>query len=447
MSFHQEDKPIIDMVFDHSEETSATSAMPDCHHEETSTLAPMPAIQEGDTSITTEMPVDQEEITSTISKMLINEEEVTSITSKLSSHPQKLTSIADEAPADQEEETSIITPVFEQLRTGISNDEEAIESILELESSLTSTITVVEALLLSGLNISVKDILEALRLIEALVDTVSSHQTPPFLKIIEHNVDTNAYNKLSKGKKAFHSGSPDDTSEKITPHAACARCQHDPAISEPALTLRTCLNCESVEYCSVQCQLTDWKAHRNLFCVNPTSIPVDTLAKPHRVPFLKTHISNPFARLAKGIWLHDRHKQDVYALLIDSFRLREADDFAYGGITNNDSVYSGRVSSCPAFRRFLYQAEAKGLMPPWWSDQKRVECLTKGIDKRPDNYHDLHAMTRDIEIVVVYEDAIMTMQLRMFAESVLGDGAAGSDGRLMLQKMVVAEEAARVLSK
>ncbi|KAL7942520.1 hypothetical protein V8C42DRAFT_359972 [Trichoderma barbatum] len=397
--------------------------------------------------------------------MSVHQEEHITIRNMPSSQEEH--SIIASTPEHHEEGKSIVTSTYLEADDSASHhhvdsedksafhseaDKQQYESTedpsdLEPDSSLASQITVVEALLLSGLNISVNNTLEALQLIEVLVDTVTSKQIPPFLKIMKHNVDTNAYKKLSKGKKATSSAGQEDSLEKITPHAACARCQHDPVANQPALTLRSCLNCQSVEYCSVQCQLTDWKAHRNLFCVNPTVIPIDTLAKPHRVPFLKTHITNPFARLAKGIWLHDRHKQDVYALLIDSFRLREADDFNYGGITNNDSVYSGRVTSCPAFRRFLYQAEAKGLMPPWWSDQKRVECLTKGIDRGEDNYHDLYAMTQDIEIVVVYEDAIMTMQLRMFSESVLGKGAGGSDGRLMLQKMVVAEEAARILSK
>ncbi|OPB47063.1 hypothetical protein A0O28_0071870 [Trichoderma guizhouense] len=386
----------------------------------------MSDLREGEAPVSSNVP-DHQEPTSTPSLASGSHHEVApAVSSMLSTQEQGSSTLNN--PLDNQDEIA-----------------SAME-LLELDS-LTPTITVVEVLLLSELKVSVKDIIGALQLIEALVDQVSSNQTPPFLKVIDHNVDTNAFAKLSKGKKGSNSVGRDDSPEKITPHAACARCRHDPAVNEPALTLRSCLNCEAVEYCSVKCQLTDWMVHRNLFCVNPSAIPPDTLAKPHRVPFLKTHITNPFARLAKGIWLHDRHKQDVYALLIDSFRLREADDFNYGGMTNNDSVYSGRVSSCPAFRRFLYQAEAKGLMPPWWSDQKRVECLTKGIDKRQDNYHDLHAMTRDIEIVVVYEDAIMTMQLRMFAESVLGKGAAGSDGRLMLQKMVVAEEAARVLSK
>ncbi|PTB66845.1 hypothetical protein BBK36DRAFT_1117194, partial [Trichoderma citrinoviride] len=265
-----------------------------------------------------------------------------------------------------------------------------------------------------------------LSIIEHLAQSLAdSNQRAPFLREIEHNVDTSSFVKPRKGKKASNAEGEDDSPEKITPHTACARCQHVPAVNEPASTLLTCGNCRVVQYCSTICQLRDWKAHRSIYCVNPINIPVDVLGKPHKAPFLMTTLPNPFARLSKGIWLHDRHKQDVYVLLIDSFRLREYDDYTFGGTSNADSVYSGRPSSLPAFRRFVYAAEAKGLMPPWWTDQKRVECLTKGIDRSADNWHDLHTMARDVDVVVVYEAAIMAMQLRVFAETVKGSGPAG----------------------
>ncbi|KAM0255247.1 hypothetical protein ACHAQJ_005955 [Trichoderma viride] len=329
------------------------------------------------------------------------------------------------------------------LREELVNSDEATMRIPQLEFPLTSNTTVVQALLLSKLKLAASDALIAFERINAVMDSVQSNQSPPLLKVTIHNVDAKAFNKIMKGKKVSNSASGDDSPKQIAPHSACAGCRHDPATNKPALTLLSCDNCKSIEYCSIQCQLADWTAHKNIYCVEPAIIPLDTLVKPHLTSFLKTSLANPFARLSKGIWLHDRHKQDVYALVIDSFRLREADDFWYAGQKNNESIFNGRMSSCPPFRRFLDQAEAKGLMPPWWSDKKRVECLTLGLDQRSDNYHDLYATTRDVEILVKYEDAIMTMQLRMFAESILGRGPAGTDGRLMLQKMVVAEEAAR----
>ncbi|KAH6608487.1 hypothetical protein Trco_001833 [Trichoderma cornu-damae] len=325
--------------------------------------------------------------------------------------------------------------------------EEATECILQQEFPLESKVTIVEAFLTSPLNIADNKSHCTFELINAVIGTVQADQAPPILKAVVHNVDENEYRKLLKENKTSSSASQVGSPDKIALYSACARCRHDPAISTPALTLLSCGNCESAEYCGTRCQLLDWGVHKNVYCVNPDIIPASTLANPHRVPFLKTRITNPFSRLCKGIWLHDRHKHDVYVLLIDSFRLRETDDVLYGGMKNNESIYNGRVSSCPPFRRFLDQAEAKGLMPPWWSDQKRAECLTVGLNQSSENYHDLYTATHDVELLVVYEDAIILMQLRLFAEAVLGRGAAGTDGKLMREKMALAEANARALEK
>ncbi|GFP57872.1 hypothetical protein TASIC1_0009020900 [Trichoderma asperellum] len=310
-----------------------------------------------------------------------------------------------------------------------------------------SDATVAQAFLVSGLDFTTGDSLANFDSIADLIDSLQSDLPSPSLTLMTHNVDTNAFKKSIKTKKASNSADEEDSPEESVPHSACARCQHNPAIDRPGLTLLTCEKCESVEYCSFNCQLGDWTAHQVMYCVNPATIPPEHLAKPHIAAFLKTPLPNPFARLSKGIWLHDRHKQDVYTLLIDSFRLRESDDYWYAGLTKSESIYNGKESSCSLFRMFLDWAEIKELMPPWWSHKKRVECIDLGLDRSFDNFHDLGAMTRDVEILVVYESAMMLMQLRMFAESVLGTGSAKTNGKLMLQKMVVAEEAARTSAK
>ncbi|TFB00501.1 hypothetical protein CCMA1212_007795 [Trichoderma ghanense] len=479
--------------------------MSDHQVEEVSTVNQTPQPQEEATSTITQIP-HQEEATSTVAEVQDPQDDEMSVDSVDSvSHERQVSVIArgsldhemetdttstqpvdvpsDRMSVDQKEETPAIvstsasfdfTALFQAVssvaESAVSNNSQRLEveftdddngfmrEVLDIVTEADADqgdetnhevenepeVTVVEALLLSELKISTSNRFQILSILEHLVQSMAAtDQCAPLLQEIEHNVDTYALVKLDKGKKVSDADGEDDAPEKIGPHAACGRCKHDPAVNEPASTLLTCGNCKAVQYCSIICQLRDWKAHKSIYCVNPINIPVDILARPHKAPFLMTTIANPFARLSKGIWLHDRHKQDVYILLIDSFRLREYDDYTFGGTSNADSVYSGRPSSCPAFRRFLYQAEAKGLMPPWWTDHKRVECLTKAIDRSADNWHDIHTMTRDVEVVVVYEAAIMAMQLRMFAETVLGSGAAGTDGRLMLQHMVVIEEEAR----
>ncbi|KAM0487112.1 hypothetical protein ACHAPX_000380 [Trichoderma viride] len=307
--------------------------------------------------------------------------------------------------------------------------------------------TVMEAFFLSELDYTSDDPQTVYDNIANLVDSLHPELPSPFLTILHHDVDVHAYKRSLEPKKLSFPLFEDDSVEAIAPHNACAQCQYSPVNNSQGLTLLTCENCLSVEYCSIGCQDADWSAHQVIYCVNPRSIPYEQLAEPHVPSFLRTSLPNPFARLTKGLWLHDRHKIDVYALLIDSFRLREADDYWYAGLMKKESLFSGKESSVSPFRAFLSRAETKGLMPPWWSHKKRVECLDMGLDSSSDNFHDLCDTTRDVEILAIYESAIMLMQLRMFAESVLGTGPARSNGQLMLQKMVVLEEAVRVSEK
>ncbi|KAL7924393.1 hypothetical protein ACQKWADRAFT_331370 [Trichoderma austrokoningii] len=296
-----------------------------------------------------------------------------------------------------------------------------------------SDATVAQAFFVSGLEYTSSNAIATYDNIAALIKALDSNLPSPPLTIFTHIVEKDVFPKTLSAKIASLWDFKDDSLDAIVPHCACARCQHNPVNNPQGLTLLTCENCLAVEYCSIGCQDADWSAHQIMYCVNPDSIPLSQFAEPHIPTFLRTSLPNPFARLSKGKWLHDRHKIDVYALLIDAFRLRESDDRWYAGLRN----------SCSPFRLFLNQAETKGLMPPWWSKKKLVECLDLGMDQSFDNFHDLTTMTRDVEVLVIYESPMLVMQLRMFAESVLGTGPAGTNGQLMLQKMVVAEEAAR----
>jgi splicing suppressor protein 51 len=117
------------------------------------------------------------------------------------------------------------------------------------------------------------------------------------------------------------------------------------------------------------------------------------------------------------------------------------EDFWYTGLKNNESVFNGTVSSCPPFRWVLDQSEAKRLIPRWRSDKKRLKCLTLGLTQRWDDYHASTPRPGTSRFWSSTENAINTMKTQMFAESVLGRGPAGTNGKLVLQKMVVAEEA------
>lgn len=117
----------------------------------------------------------------------------------------------------------------------------------------------------------------------------------------------------------------------------------------------------------------DWKAHKKN-CVYQAGESSSGLSgmnidhantyKQKRGANLKTYIPDPFTRIDRGTYLHDRAEKDVFKLLIDAFRMRQADAFKLEGRAMPDSIYTGASSSIIPFRRFLTQVEQKrGYMP------------------------------------------------------------------------------------
>ncbi len=74
-------------------------------------------------------------------------------------------------------------------------------------------------------------------------------------------------------------------------------------------------------------------------------------------------------------WLNNLPEQQVYEYLIDSYRMRIEDD------VDTRTVYGG-ADPRPDFRRYLRKAEAKpGILPSWWTEEKRKACVAKGCKK------------------------------------------------------------------
>jgi hypothetical protein len=141
---------------------------------------------------------------------------------------------------------------------------------------------------------------------------------------------------------------------------------------------------------------------------------------------LVKHVANPFTRLDQGVYLHDRPEADVFKLLIDSFRIRQADDYDFEGKITPPSIYTGAPSSVQPFRQYLIKAATTGsLLPPWWTDAKVEECAVYGESGA---WSDLRQKATKSDINKHYEDEKMPMQLRMLAEVVYGCGTMGQDG-------------------
>jgi hypothetical protein len=59
-------------------------------------------------------------------------------------------------------------------------------------------------------------------------------------------------------------------------------------------------------------------------------------------------------------------------ILIDAFRMRQADNFKFEGTRDADSAYIGVASSITGFREFMRRAARRpNLLPPWWSTERR----------------------------------------------------------------------------
>ncbi|KAM3439000.1 hypothetical protein NHJ13734_003935 [Beauveria thailandica] len=226
--------------------------------------------------------------------------------------------------------------------------------------------------------------------------------------------------------------------------AACASCAKSP----PEVKLKHCVQCPEVKYCGRPCQTAHWPIHRAV-CNSQTGSNARSAgntnarsgaaatggsssasAKLSPPKGLEKGIATPFTHLDKGTWLHDRPHKDVYALLVDAYRLRVEDMYNLEGEIEEGSLYGGASSGLAGFRRFLARVAARpGLLPPWWDAGKKKD------------WHDLRCAVEKSDIIEHYGDAQFPMQLRMFAEAVYGGRApGGSSGKAMMSMMMAMEQ-------
>jgi splicing suppressor protein 51 len=215
---------------------------------------------------------------------------------------------------------------------------------------------------------------------------------------------------------------------------ACASCRKTP----PEATLKRCSKCQTTQYCSRECQKTNWKQHKKI-CDSQAATQQDRDDIPSPPKGCEAPITQPFARLRKGTYLHDRPEKDVYKLLIDAYRLRVEDEFAATGEADEDSIYSGLVEDgLEGLERFLDDAEyVRGLLPSWWGPQKRQACGAYGLGG--DAFSDLAKPVTKSDIVRHYGDPQFHLQLRRLAETICGDGPVGQNGFDMRQMLELKE--------
>lgn len=216
------------------------------------------------------------------------------------------------------------------------------------------------------------------------------------------------------------------------------------------VNLKRCVACALVKYCCRECQKMDWKNHRPS-CraaaaaeaghgagVTPEKADASTKMSPPKG--VDRGIIKPFTHLDNHTWLHDRSEQDVYRLLIDSYRLNVEDRYIFDNQVEPDSLRAGKTDGLVGFRRYLdrVQAVRKGaLLPSWWSADKRKACETLGMDAA--QWSSLRRATTKADIIDQYGDDKFPMQLRMFTEFVTGHSIGGTPGTAMRQAMMMME--------
>ena len=200
----------------------------------------------------------------------------------------------------------------------------------------------------------------------------------------------------------------DTESSQVPSCANCSKVQED-----GATPLQRCARCRTTHYCSKDCQKADWKNHKK------NCGPASSNGTSSNRGGLQSSkgLAESFLVLSTKTWLHNRPENEVYTLLVDSYRMRIEDELNFRGEVQDDAIYDGK-DSVPAFRRSLQKAEKAGVLPPWWTKEKRYACIAKGDAK--DHWSTLHGAVEKSDIQEHYKNSSMPMQLVMLAEEVVG---------------------------
>ncbi|KAG8525247.1 uncharacterized protein KY384_008891 [Bacidia gigantensis] len=210
----------------------------------------------------------------------------------------------------------------------------------------------------------------------------------------------------------IHEIAPIDLDTPIAPSSnpdrTCAVCSKP---SSPQLSLKRCARCLEKWYCSQICQSQDWSSHKRT-CKKPGA------SGPEKIENVRT----PFDGLADNTFLHRLPEKEAMKQLVDCYRLRVEDDYAFGG--DNRGLYSGdEAEAMPDFKRFLNKCEKKGVLPSWWSKEKRRELERRVRDRNEkDGIGCVYFAVEKSDIQEKYGDNIMPMKLRMLAERIYGKG-------------------------
>ena len=223
--------------------------------------------------------------------------------------------------------------------------------------------------------------------------------------------------------------------------SCCNKCKK--STSELTEPLKRCARCYEARYCSRDCQRADWKDHKKTcgrgqktndnesdWADGKSKLDEESEGAHSQMNSMLSilaqtgqgGISNDFGAISNGNYFDGLSRQEAYRQIIDSYRLRVEDDYAFRG--DHRGIYN-EAPPLPDFRRYLDKAEKRaGVLPSWWNKQTRAECEERGMSKA-EKWAQLQFAVEKHDIQEHYKDNMMPMKLRMIAEKVEGFNVMG----------------------
>jgi splicing suppressor protein 51 len=207
--------------------------------------------------------------------------------------------------------------------------------------------------------------------------------------------------------------------------------------------LLQCSRCETVSYYDKDCQEADWKTHEPICTqIAESGSQPSQAEKPFKAG---DQDKKPFSAIFNGVFFHDRTEEKTFQLLIDSLRIRQQDEYDYGGKILPGSIYDDESSSETAFRTFISKARSfDGLLPPWWTDSSVDECIE--FSGRSLGFSLAVAQGKK-DIDAAWGDYRMSMKLRVMTETVYGYAPGGHSTHVFLVAMLEVECRGAVLTE
>jgi hypothetical protein len=133
-----------------------------------------------------------------------------------------------------------------------------------------------------------------------------------------------------------------------------------------------CSGCRGIRYCSAKCQKKDWKQGHKAKCADLSQLRKNEKNGSHSgiYPAMpRSPLETPIIKFQNvgfnGAWYAGLPLKRVYRRLELSYRLRRTD------------VLEWKKEVIGSYEGFLDLGAAKMLLPPYWSDENRRDCLNK----------------------------------------------------------------------